>query len=150
VLELGDRLWRLNQMIHAMPPEPSEVSVTQADARFTQPTGNNQIDLSPFVIQQGVPLPTWQDFVQAVEDENRNDAARILGQIAQLDTALAFQATNVFAAQYALVPEFKFKAMSLRAQLAAGAAGSVALIHELFGITGVKATHIYQSLRATV
>lgn len=151
VMELGDRLWRLNQMIHAMPPEPSAVTQTQADAQFTTPTGSNQIDLRSFVIQQGVPLPTWDDFIREVEHENRNEAARILGIIARMDAELAFQATNVFAAQYALYPEeFRGKAMSLRAQLAAGAAGSVNLIHELFGITGKRAQEIYQSLRAVV
>ncbi len=103
------------------------------------------------MIQQGVPLPTWDDFVREVEHENRNEASRILGVIARLDQPLAFQATNIFAAQYALFPDdFRGKAMSLRAQLAAGAAGSVALIHELFGITGPKATEIYHSLRAVV
>ena len=145
VIELGDRLWRVNQIINSMPPE-----AVAAESSFTQPTGNQLVDLAPFVITQGVPRPTWDDFVREIEDENRNTASRILGEIAQLDPQLAFQATNVFAAQYVLLPEFKSKAMSLRAQLRCGAAGSVQLIHDLFGITGAKATEIYNSLRVAV
>lgn len=148
VMELGDRLWRLNQMIHAM---PAETELTPADTTFIQPTGKPHLDLSTFVIQQGVPLPTWDDFVRAVANENRNQASKILATLARIDPQLAFQATNVFAAQYVLYPEeFRGKAMSLRAQLAAGAPGSVRLIYELFGIVGPKADQMYQSLRTTI
>jgi hypothetical protein len=147
--DLGDKLWRLNQILNNLPPDETP---TQSGSIQTNPTANSgPIDLSTFVIQQGIPRPTWQDFVAAVEGENRNEAAKILAALAGLNVALAFQATNVFAAQYALYPEeFKGKAMSLRAQLAAGAPGSVRLIYELFGIVGPMADQIYKSLRSNV
>jgi hypothetical protein len=138
VLELGERLFRLNQVISSMPPEPTP------DVRV-------QDNGPTFVITPVFPqLPTWEDYLKQVIENDTAQAARTLATLANIDMTLARRATNVFAAQYFMCDDIAAKAGSLRAQLRAGEAGSMNLIRELFGIDGPPLHRMYCALKTAI
>lgn len=141
VLDFGERLRRLNQVIDSLPREPVPTT-NSADTFFNPSLGEPYKTLSL--------LPTWDEFVVEVNANHLDEAAVILASLAQIDTDTARRATDVFAEQAWTNPEFAAKANSLRAQLNANMQGSLNLIRELFGIGGKLAVQIYHSLRVAV
>lgn len=131
VLELGDRLNRLNILISAMPSDLPEPSIADSNLSYV---------VSPS-------LPTWNDFLDAIAEGNNRQAGILLTIMTGLDPEIAEQCANVFQGQYSLDPHFTGKANSLRAQLRCNVAGSLVLIKELFGVTGQTAVTVYQGLR---
>lgn len=143
ILDFGERLYRLNQIINNMPfdapdePAPDCVLFTPAPAVVT-----NHLIVCQF--------PTWDDYLDAVLISDYRAATNILVKLAEIDITVAEKATHIFAGQMNLDPEFEGKARSLRAQLAANTTGSLNLIRELFGITGRTAVQMYEALRVTL
>lgn len=135
VLELGERMRRLVQVIDYLPLPRPQPDFVQSDT------------LSCFAVGSA---PTWEDFLEEVELRNLPTAASLLASLTELDLQIARRATDVFVAQVNLDPTYMDKARSLRAQLACNTTGSLNLIRELFGIGGDVAVRAYNSLKVTM
>lgn len=140
ILDLGERLRRLTQVIDGMPPARVEPTKYQP-ATYGDYTGPASAGVTT--------LPTWDDFLHEINVHLFNNATHTLVSLSGMDSVIAREAVNIFNAQWD-DPEFKAKAKSLRAQLRTGFTGSVILIQELFGVNEDIATRAYHSLRVAV
>lgn len=140
IMDFGERLYRLNQIINNMPFDARGEPVVSMSMTYEPPSYISQ----QLVVCQ---FPTWDDYLEAVLISDYRGAANTLVKLAEIDISVAEKATHIFAGQMNLDPEFEGKARSLRAQLAANTTGSLNLIRELFGITGPTAVRMYESLK---
>lgn len=146
VLELGERMRRLVQVIDNL-PLPSYVPSYVPD-HVTEETFFDESLGAPY---SPLPtLPTWDDFLYAIESARLDNATFILSNLARVEQHVAQNAVIVFAEQWKDEEEFRAKARSLRAQLMSNMNGSLNLIRELFGIGGTMAVGIYHSLKVAV
>ncbi len=174
--QVGMKLAHVSQMLSNVPAEiplpPVEPMnpITERGDTFTvatepSPSADAVVaDTTPalvgpvFVSTPALPAPqleprpdsagaTFQQFAERIQAEDMSGAGAVLGPLLGLQKSRAVTCARTFARRLRSDENFLRKVMQLRAELEAGSShGVVALLVDCFGLTGVEALGVMNSL----